>query len=302
MEVAVIQPMLRTRSIVLAAALMCLAVPSLPPGFSGAQAGEQVDLELVLAIDISGSVDADEARLQREGYVNAFRDPQVIRAIRGGINGRIAVTYFEWASYQQYKLVMDWVSVHDAASSNALAGQLAELPISRGMRTSISGAIEYAITLFERSPYEGVRRVIDISGDGPNNDGGLITIFRDRAVSRGITINGLPVFNTRANQYGFPNLPDLDLYYQGCVIGGPGSFIEVARDFADFDRAVRRKLIMEIAGLAPDAAPPSQTTRWAARPLRERGAVRSISGVTYAPGCDVGEKQSREFWRSRSLN
>lgn len=271
-------------------------------GHEQARAGEPIDLALVLAVDISGSVDADEARLQREGYVNAFRDPQIVRAIRGGIHGRIAVAYFEWASYQQNRLVVDWTLIHDAASADAFAGLLAELPISRGMRTSISGAIEYALSMFDRSGFDALRRVLDISGDGPNNDGGMVTNFRDRAVSRGVTINGLPVFNNRPNQYGFPNLPDLDRYYQGCVIGGPGAFIEVASDFIDFDRAVRRKLILEIAGLTPEMAPPSVTTRWAARPPRDRRAARPVAEFVYEPGCDVGEKQSREFWRSRSLN
>jgi hypothetical protein len=266
-----------------------------------ASAAEPADLELVMAIDISGSIDQDEARLQRQGYVNAFRDPQVIKAIRSGPNGRIAVAYFEWSSFNSYRLVLDWTPVGDAASSNALADTLAAVPIMRGMRTSISGAIDYAIPLFERSGYESPRRVLDISGDGPNNDGGLITVFRDRAIARGITINGLPVINERPNQFGFPTLPDLDKYYEGCVIGGPGAFVEIARDFEDFDRAVRRKLILEIAGLKPELAPPGRATRWAGPAARAGSLRRAVADHVYDKGCDIGERQSREFWRSRPL-
>ena len=267
-------------------------------------AAEQVDLELVMAIDISGSIDQDEARLQREGYINAFRDPQVINAIRGGSNGRIAVAYFEWSSYNVYRLVLDWTTVGDVASSNALADRLAAMPIMRGMRTSISGAIDYAIPLFDRSGFDSARRVLDISGDGPNNDGGLITVFRDRAIAKGITINGLPIINDRPNQFGFPTMPDLDKYYEGCVIGGPGAFVEVARDFGDFERAVRRKLILEIAGLGHELAPaPSGgAARWAGLAPHTRQPLHPIADRVYEQGCDFGERQSREFWRNRSFN
>lgn len=267
------------------------------------RAAEPVDLELVLAIDISGSIDPDEAKLQRDGYVNAFRDPQVIHAIRGGINGRIAVAYFEWASYHQMHVVMNWTMIQDTATAHDFADKLAAVPITRGMRTSISGAIEYALPMFERSGFEPLRRVLDISGDGPNNDGGLITIFRDRALAKGITINGLPIMNGRPNQWGFPVMPDLDLYFIGCVIGGPGAFVEVARSFEDFDRAVRRKLILEIAGLRLETAPPGGVTRWATSPPKAERSRRLIAEQpAYEKGCGIGERQSRDFWRNRSLN
>ncbi len=266
------------------------------------RAETQVDLELVLAIDISGSIDPDEAKLQRQGYINAFRDPQLIGAIRRGPNGRIAVSYFEWGNYRSNNLVMDWTLVGDAASSNAVADMLTGRPITRGMRTSISGAIEYAIGLFERSGVEPLRRVLDISGDGPNNDGGLITIFRDKAATQGITINGLAIINNRPGPSGFPPMPHLDKYYLGCVITGPGAFVERAENFEDFDRAIRRKLIMEIAGTGKELAPLGGATRWAAQAPTHRSLRRPVSDYVFELGCDIGERQSRDFWRSRSLN
>jgi hypothetical protein len=266
------------------------------------RAETQVDLELVLAIDISGSIDPDEAKLQRQGYINAFRDPQIIGAIRRGPNGRIAVSYFEWGNYRSNHLVMDWTLIGDAASSNAVADMLTERPIMRGMRTSISGAIEYALGLFERSGAEPLRRVLDISGDGPNNDGGLITIFRDKAAAAGVTINGLAIINNRPGPSGFPPMANLDKYYLGCVITGPGAFVERAENFDDFDRAIRRKLIMEIAGIGKEMAPPGGATRWAAQAPVHPSLRRPVSDYVFELGCDIGERQSRDFWRSRSLN
>ncbi|BBK29759.1 uncharacterized protein DUF1194 [Stella humosa] len=213
-------------------------------------AGEPVDLELVLAVDVSGSVDAVEARLQREGYVAAFRDPEVVRAIRSGMVGRIAVLYFEWASQHESRVVLDWQVVADAGSATAFADRLASEPVLRGRRTSIAAAIDFAVPHFGRR-YEGTRRVIDLSGDGPNNDGAPVVPARDRAVAAGIVINGLPIINERQFTWGLPNLKELDLYYRDCVIGGPGAFYIVAEDFESFAAAVKRKLVLEIAGRMP---------------------------------------------------
>jgi len=274
-----------------------------------------VDLELVLAIDISGSIDPDEAKLQRDGYVGALTSLAVLQAIRSGGNRRIAVAYFEWASYHHKRLVADWALVEDEASAHAFAAKLAEVPIAIGQRTSISGAIEFAIPMFDDNGFEGARRVIDISGDGPNNDGPLITIAREAAIAKGITINGLPVINNRPNRFGFPTSPDLDLYYLGCVIGGSGAFVVVADDFASFAQAIRRKLIMEIAGTAPGPHPrrrqgfagaqPTRLALWpAATVAPTMNAPRSlgllpVAAPHYAPGCDIGERQSREFMQRR---
>ncbi|MFC3674511.1 DUF1194 domain-containing protein [Ferrovibrio xuzhouensis] len=259
-----------------------------------ATAGEKpaVDLALMLAVDISGSIDLDEARLQREGYAQAISDPAVIKAITSGINGRIAVAYFEWSDSYTQNALLDWTVISDRASAEAVARKLTAEPITTARRTSISGAIQFALPRFAGLPYTALRRVLDISGDGPNNDGGPVDLARDAALAAGIAINGLPIMNGRQNSWGFPTLPDLDKYYEGCVIGGPGAFVVVAEDFASFDVAVRRKLILEIAA-APVPTP-------ATRPRVIRAQTAGGYGQNgYDRGCDIGEKQSREFWRRR---
>lgn len=238
-----------------------------------------VDLELVIAVDVSGSIDAEEARLQRDGYVGAFVDAEVIGAITGGMLGRIAVTYIEWAGARHTRIVADWTLIDSAASARALSASLAEAPIETELWTSISHAIEVAIPKFAGNGFEGTRKVIDISGDGPNNQGGMVTNFRDRAVAAGITINGLPIVNDRAGPWGWPPLPDLDLYYAACVIGGNGAFYVVANDFADFARAVRQKLLLEIAGRVSDDDPERIFKTAAREPERK------------APPCDAGERR-----------
>jgi hypothetical protein len=281
-------------------------------GFCGepaaAQDSKEVDLSLALAIDVSGSIDPDEAELQRQGYVRAFTDPQIKKAILGGYNGRIAVAYFEWSDSWRQQLLVDWTLLDSDAAIESFADRLAKAPITVLTRTSISGAIRYAIPLFERNPYVAERKVLDISGDGANNDGGLITQARDEALGRRITINGLPIMNGRPNKYGFPPDPDLDLYYEGCVIGGPRSFIIVAKGFAEFDEAVHKKLLQEIANIDPPGK-----RRWASDvPQRrlgvsgERQVAQALEGSMPAPGkrpyalgCDIGERRSREFWQRR---
>jgi hypothetical protein len=231
-----------------------------------------VDLELVLAVDISGSIDPDEARLQREGYRAALIDPEVIRTIRQGTLGRIAVTYVEWAGADTVQTVADWALIEDAASAGRFADTIARAPLQTDLWTSISNVIEYAVPRFENNGFEGTRRVIDISGDGPNNQGGLVSERRDMAAAAGITINGLPIVNDRPSPFGWPSLPDLDLYYANCVIGGPGAFYVVANSFRDFARAIRKKLILEIAWQGVE----SQIIHIAARE---------------PPPCDIGERR-----------
>lgn len=258
-----------------------LAVAAMLPGMAAAQ---PVDLELVLAVDVSGSIDRDEAKLQRDGYVAALTDQQVIDAIRGGLHGRIAVTYFEWAGYRHRRLVAEWHLVHDRPSAEALAARIAAAPIATGVSTSISGAIEHALPLFGAAGYRGERRVIDISGDGPNNDGPDVVTARAAALAMGITINGLPILNDRANVANFPNLDDLDDYYDGCVIGGPGAFMVVAQGFETFAAAVKRKLILEIAA-RPEPVP--------------RAIPARVQTANYAQGCDIGERQLQQYLRGR---
>lgn len=250
-----------------------------------------VDLELLLAVDISGSIDADEARLQREGYARALIDKDVIKAIRGGIHGRIAIAYFDWSDSYVQNQIMDWTLIEDEASARRVAQYLLDAQTRTARRTSITGAINHAIPRFGSGAYKGLRRVLDISGDGPNNDGGPIDLARDKAVSSGIVINGLVILNGKQNTWGFPQLEDLDRYYEGCVIGGPGSFVVVAEGFDSFHEAVRRKLILEIA-TAP-AVPPA----W--QQIGPSVTHKAQSGYRYPKGCDIGERQSQEFWRRR---
>jgi hypothetical protein len=229
-----------------------------------------------------------EARMQRDGYVAAIRHPDVVEAIQSGDVGAIAVAYVEWAGYDHRVLVLDWREVRDRATAEAFTAELERQPISTGRRTSISGAIDFSMPLFDRNGFDGARRTIDISGDGANNDGRPVLAARDAALAAGVTINGLPILNDRPNPFGFPVEKDLDLYYEGCVIGGPGAFIVVARDFHAFAAAIRRKLILEIARAPP---PPGPAMLPAAG--RDEG---------FAPGCDVGERRLREYFGGTGLN
>jgi hypothetical protein len=246
-------------------------------------AAEPVDLELVLAIDVSGSIDQEEAALQREGYLSALTHPQVIAAIKTGYIGRIAITYFEWAGEHYQRTVADWMVVSDETSAKALADAIARQPVTTELWTSITGAIRYAMARFAASPYAGKRRILDISGDGPNNRGGSVIQARDEAVLAGVTINGLPIINERPSRWGLPPSPNLDLYYQECVIGGRGAFLIVADSFKDFAIAIRKKLILEIAGVAPE-----RPLLWLAQ-----GRERPYGG--WRPPCDEGERQLRQF-------
>lgn len=213
-----------------------------------------VDLELVLAVDISGSVDAEEARQQREGYVAAIAHPAVIQAIGANFHQRVAVAYLEWAGSDFQRLVLGWTLITGAADAEGFAQQLAAAPYRRGRWTSISGAIDAASPLFDGNGYVGDRRVIDVSGDGANNRGRPVEDARDEAVAAGIVINGLPILNDRPQPFHLPTPMDvaLDTYYAESVIGGPGAFVQPAMDFTDFRIAILNKLIREIAG---DEAP-----------------------------------------------
>jgi hypothetical protein len=282
------------------ACLFALLLLSLP---AHAQDTKEIDLALALAIDISGSIDPDEAHLQRQGYVDAFRDPVIVKAILGGPTGRIAVAYYEWSDSWMQKLLIDWTLLDSDAAIAAFAQRLADAPISIARRTSISGAIRYAIPLFGRSPYEPTRKVLDISGDGSNNDGGMVTDMRHEALKERISINGLPIMNDRPNPFGFPNETDLDDYYLHCVTGGPRSFVEVARSFEDFPRAVRKKLLQEVADISPEITPrvlkPGVQLAQSGRREAAEADYTKFIRPGYEPGCDVGERRSREFWQKR---
>ncbi len=248
--------------------------------------GEEVDIALVITTDVSYSVDENEARFQRQGAVTAFRSPEVVRAIQSGPRGRIAVAYIDFATLGSNKVIADWHVVHDKASADAFAAILEAAPRTLGVNTSISSGIELAEHLLDTNAYTADKRMIDISGDGPNNEGHLVNRTRDEALAKGIIINGLPIM-TPADQFDIYYLPDLDKYYAGCVIGGPGSVIQVAHGFEDLARALRRKLIQEISSAAPT------------RPnLFKVAAGTHPTHAPYEKGCDVGERM--RFGRLRS--
>ena len=209
-----------------------------------------VDLALVLAVDVSRSIDDEEAQLQREGYQNAMRDRRVVAAIGGGMMGAIAVAYVEWAGIGYQRVVLPWTRIAGAADAEAWSAQLAATSQESLSWTSISGALRYSGRVLERCPFEATRRVIDVSGDGVNNSGPPPEPIRDQLVADGVTINGLPIVNDRPN-FGVSGGAGVEAFYRESVIGGPGAFLIVAEDFTTFGEAVRRKMVQEIAGLAP---------------------------------------------------
>jgi hypothetical protein len=219
-----------------------------------------VDIELILAIDVSGSIDPVEARMQRDGYYAALTSPKVVRAIESGVLGRIGLIYMEWAGAHYQRTVIDWTLIDNAESARQFITRLADVPPTTQRWTSISGAMDYAMTLFAQSPFEGTRRVIDISGDGSNNNGRSVLAAREDVLKAGVTINGLPIINDRPTMWGGAPEVFLDKYYEENVIGGPGAFMIVADGFEKFADAILTKLIMEIAG-----TPPGGPIRYAAR-------------------------------------
>lgn len=232
-------------SAALLAAVLC-AVPAV---------AEPVDLELVLATDTSGSIDQEEAVLQRRGVADAFANPDIVKAIQAGALGKIAVVYIDWSRQDLNTIVVDWTVIKDKASSEGFAQKLIAAPPTFGRRTSISSAISLGVLLLESNNYEGTRRVIDISGDGPNNYGESLAPVREAAIAKGITINGLPIVTEDAAFQGRGYFPDIDQYYARCVIGGPAAFVVVAHGFRDFATAIRHKLVLELSDLSPGQAP-----------------------------------------------
>ena len=210
-----------------------------------------VDVELVIAVDVSYSMDLDELAVQREGYAQAIVSKEFLQALKTGPNSKLAVTYFEWSASSDRKITIPWRVIDGPESADAVAVEIMKTPVRRGSRTSISGAINFAMPLFEENPYRGLRRVIDISGDGPNNNGEPVTGARAAALEKGITINGLPIM-VKEPSYSTMDIDDLDLYYEDCVIGGPGSFVVAIKDREKFKEAIRTKLILEVADRTPE--------------------------------------------------
>lgn len=215
-----------------------------------ARAQEQVDVALVLAVDVSRSMSSEELRIQREGYAAAIASPEVVRAVGQGLHRRIAVTLFEWANDTYVREVVGWTVIENQADADRIAGKLLSAQSIGQRRTSISGAIRHASGLLQTTPYEADRKVIDVSGDGPNNQGAPVTEARDEAVGLGFTINGLPMM-TRGGAGSQFHIDDLDRYYARCVIGGPGAFMVPVNDWDQFAEAVRRKLVLEIGEAVP---------------------------------------------------
>ena len=229
-----------------------LAAPNPRPLLADSRhAASEVDVALILAVDVSYSMDMDELAIQREGYAQAIVSPDFLQALKTGPNGKVAVTYFEWAAANDQKIIIPWRVIDGPESADAVANEIMKTPVRRASRTSISGAIHFAMPLFEDSPYRGLRNVIDISGDGPNNNGLPVTAARDAALAKGIVINGLPIM-VKQPSYSTMDITDLDVYYEDCVIGGPGSFVVAIKGREKFKEAIRTKLVLEVAGRTPE--------------------------------------------------
>lgn len=242
------------------------------------QKATQVDVELVLAVDVSYSMDLDELALQRDGYISAVTSEEFLNALKLGPNGRVAMAYVEWAGSDEQKLVVDWTVVGNADDAAGFATAIRQAPLRRVYRTSISGAMEFSATLIEGNAFKGLRRVIDISGDGTNNQGPMVDLTRDEVVRRGITINGLPLI-LKEPAGSMLDIPQLDIYYEDCVIGGPGAFVIPVRGTHEFATAIKTKLVLEIAGVKP---PPEQIVHYASDEKRV--------------SCTIGERMWMERW------
>jgi hypothetical protein len=266
------------RALVLAAALTLAYPGSVTP--QTRQAATEVDLQLVLAVDISYSMDPEEQRLQRDGYLQAIVSPEVMDAIRRGLIGKIAVSYVEWAGAHEQQVVIGWRIIDGPETAHAFAEELRGKPYRRAFRTSISGAINASVSLLESSGLRSQRRVIDISGDGSNNNGMLVEPARDAALAKGIVINGLPIMLFRPNNR-YADVENLDAYYQDCVVGGPGSFVIPIKTPEEFVPATRRKLILEVAGIAPLWTPDIPSV---------------VPAQSQRSDCLIGERIWRERW------
>src|SRR4051794_6254869 len=237
----------------------------------------EVDVELVMADDISYSMDMDELALQREGYAHAIASQEFLNALKQGSHGKIAVTLVEWAGVADQRVVVPWRLIDGAETAQAVSDEMAKAPVRRAFRTSIAGALMFSSGLFENNGYRGIRRVIDVSGDGTNNQGPIVTQVRDDVVAKGIVINGLPIM-LKESQPNSVDIKDLDIYYEDCVIGGPGAFVVPIREREKFKDAIRTKLVLDIA--------------------QYRGEPRAVPAAANAPriSCTIGEQMWQRRW------
>ncbi|MBB3949511.1 DUF1194 domain-containing protein [Aureimonas jatrophae] len=263
--------------------IAALALSSIS-AFAAQAADTPVDVELVLAVDVSWSMDRGEQEIQRAGYVAALRSPEVQKAILEGGYGRIAVAYVEWAGDSAQNVVVPWTMIDSKEAAEAFAYRLSVEEPDRERRTSISAAIDFVVPMFDDNGFEGMRRVIDISGDGPNNQGRPVLAARSAALERGITINGLPLMTSgEGDPMGrWGSIANLDRYYADCVIGGPGAFVIPVNEWSQFPEAVRRKLVLELADV------------WPTRESPEASPVLRIA-ASNASDCLVGEA----MWQRR---
>jgi Protein of unknown function (DUF1194) len=272
---------------------LCLSILFLATPMNGSRSAggkEEVDVELVLAVDVSYSMDLEEQRLQREGYIKALTSPDVLKAIQQGQAGKIAVTYFEWAGATLQRTVVPWQVIDGPETADAFVAKLAAAPISRWYRTSVSGAILYGLEQFENNGFDAMRRVIDISGDGPNNSGMHVELARERALKAGIVINGLPIMVNNGRRSAF-DMSDLDDYYTDCVIGGNGSFMIAIKDRDQFVEATRMKILREIASI-PNPEPSLAGAK-----------IIPVNTQSDAPArpkmnCLIGERQWQDRYRN----
>jgi hypothetical protein len=275
----------RLAAAALAAVALSMAADAAPtPHFADTSANAvPVDVELILAVDVSYSMDPEEQALQREGYVQALRSKEFLTALREGAHGKIAVMYFEWAGQFDQKILMPWRLIDGPEAADAVADELARAPYRRASRTSISGGLSFAKPLFDTSGYRGLRRVIDVSGDGANNAGAPVVPTRDGVTAAGITINGLPIM-IRRSRGSMMDIDNLDVYYEDCVIGGPGAFVVPIHERSQFVEATRTKLILEIAGRQPEA--------------------RVVPAAAREPrvNCLIGEKLWQDRWGGRGFD
>lgn len=257
-----------------AGALLALTGPNATiaaPAAAPSTQAQEVDVALVLAIDTSGSIDHEEAELQRKGIAEAFLSKEVIQAIQSGSLGRIGVAaiYFSSRQYGVMSVPVNWMIIRDQRSAEDFVRTLIAAPRQSARGTSIADALELSARMLEKGPYRSAKQVVDVSGDGENNAGRRLLDVRDELLAKSITINGLPIMDETTSQ-------DLDKYFEGCVIGGPGSFVVPAKGFGDFARAMRRKLILEISGLTPQEAP-------GANPLLKKVAATVAQGAPARP-------------------